>query len=255
VRDIATVGMYHQPEGCNPAFEVLPPGQERIELVLKGRGWLRTREGEVEIRPGHLLWHVAGEETISRSDWKNPYACLCVKLRVSPGAARRGGRMAIWRDLDAARDFARQAIGFNADEEVDREGLAQFILGSVLVHGAQGSRMSAVNFPRPLGMALELIGERCRERLGVPEIARAAGVSPSYLHALFRLHLNASPHEILLRQRLKLAREKLAGSDAPIKEIAYTCGFATAAAFSCAFKARAGMSPLAYRRYQLGLQA
>lgn len=251
-REILTAGMYYQARGCDPVFDILEGGQERIELVLAGRGWLRDRQKLIEMRPGHLLWHVAGEETISKSDWQNPYVCLCLKLQVRVGEQRAHPRISMWKGLEAARAFSEQVIRWNADESVNREGLMHYLMGSILLHAAQGVQTSVQQPPVSLGKALQLIQDRCCDKTDIPGIAREVGLSISHLHALFRRHLNESPHQILLRCRLRVAKEKLASTDDTMKQIAFECGFATPAAFSHTFKTHVGESPLAYRIHQTG---
>ncbi len=145
--ELLGVGMYYQPEGCDPAFDIVPAGIERVELVIGGRGWLRTPDGYLEIRPGHLLWHVVGEETISRSDWKNPYFCLSLYLRVVSGPGRPCARISFWKDVESARVFCDQVVRWNADETVSREGLAYFVIGSMLIQASQGTRQEDVGPP------------------------------------------------------------------------------------------------------------
>ncbi len=250
--ELLGVGMYYQPEGCDPAYDIVPAGIERVELVIGGRGWLRTPDGYLEIRPGHLLWHVEGEETISRSDWKNPYFCLNLHLRLLSVSSRHCPRISFWPDVESARTFCDQVVRWNADETVSRDGLAHFIIGSLLIQASQGAQKEDVRVPTRVSRALQMVEDRHCEKINVAQLARAAGLSCSHLHALFREHFNASPHEVVIRYRLRTAREQLAGTDRSIKEIALGCGFTSAAAFCHTFRTQSGETPLAYRKRQLG---
>ena len=82
------------------------------------------------------------------------------------------------------------------------------------------------------------------------QLAAKAGVSESYLYALFSKHLKSSPHQYLLNYRLRLARTRLAGSDDNIKLIAEECGFENLESFYRAFRRASGMPPGEYRRRQ-----
>ncbi len=201
---------------------------------------------------GRLLWHVVGEETISRSDWKNPYFCLSLHLRVVSGSGRPCSRISYWNDLDSARAFSDQVVRWNADETVSRDGLVYFVIGSMLIQASQGARQEDVRTPTRVNRALQVLEDRHCDKISVPQLARAAGLSSSHLHALFREHFNASPHEMIIRYRLRTAREQLAGTDRSIKEIALGCGFSSAAAFCHSFRSQSGETPLAYRNRQLG---
>ena len=250
--ELLGVAMYYQPEGCDPDYDIVPAGIERVELVIGGRGWLRMPDGYLEIRPGHLLWHVEGEETISRSDWKNPYFCLSLHLRVIGVSSRQCPRISYWTDVESARVFCDQVVRWNADETVNRDGLAHFLIGSMLIQASQSARKEDVRVPTRLARALQVVEDRHCEKISVPQLACAAGLSCSHLHALFREHFDASPHEMMIRYRLRTAREQLAGTDRSIKEIALGCGFTSAAAFCHAFRSQSGETPLAYRNRQLG---
>jgi|GEM_PF-33913 len=79
-------------------------------------------------------------------------------------------------------------------------------------------------------------------------MARAAGLSVSRLHSLFREEHETTPHAWLLAHRLERVREWLAGSDAPIAEIALRAGFSEQSALTRALRKATGMTPAAYRR-------
>lgn len=78
-------------------------------------------------------------------------------------------------------------------------------------------------------------------------MARAAGVSVSRLHALFREELDTSPHAWLLAHRIERACEWLAASDAPVAAIALRAGFSEQSALTRAMRKATGMTPAAYR--------
>jgi AraC-like DNA-binding protein len=79
-------------------------------------------------------------------------------------------------------------------------------------------------------------------------MARAAGVSVSRLHGLFREELASSPHAWLLAHRIGRACEWLASTATPIAEIALRAGFSEQSALTRALRKATGMTPAAYRR-------
>jgi len=111
----------------------------------------------------------------------------------------------------------------------------------------------ALDTPRPASRLAALLA-RIEAEPGLPwsteSMARAAGFSVSRLHALFREEHDSTPHAWLLAQRLERAREWLAGSDAPIAEIALRAGFSEQSALTRALRKATGMTPAAYRRRQ-----
>lgn len=106
-----------------------------------------------------------------------------------------------------------------------------------------GPRLSA-----PLRRALELIEQRYATRLGVRDIADAAGLSPSHLHAEFRRQLDKTPARHLADVRLDAAIERLRGGDEPIAQIALACGYSEQSALGRALRRCRGTTPAALRR-------
>lgn len=79
-------------------------------------------------------------------------------------------------------------------------------------------------------------------------MARAANLSASRLHALFREELDASPHEWLLRRRLDQACAWLAGGKRSVADIAIAAGFADQASLTRAMRRVLDTTPAAYRK-------
>lgn len=93
-----------------------------------------------------------------------------------------------------------------------------------------------------------LLQERCTEQWTLSSMAKMVHLSPSRFQVLYREMYGVSPVSDLIQMRLALAQHCLAMTIMPIKDVAMTCGFADIYYFSRQFKARVGMSPLAYRR-------
>jgi AraC family transcriptional regulator len=103
--------------------------------------------------------------------------------------------------------------------------------------------------PRPgwLGRVRDLLRRRFAERLSLAEVAREAGVHPVHLARTFRAACGCTVGEYVRRLRVDYARARLAGSDAPVAEVALAAGFADQSHFSRVFRALTGVSPAAYR--------
>ena len=84
--------------------------------------------------------------------------------------------------------------------------------------------------------------------LNVAFLAKQAGVSPSYLHRLFKKLLGASPGNHLRRLRLQHASEQLLGTGLSISEIAFANGFHDPAYFHRVFRTVYACTPGQYRR-------
>lgn len=97
---------------------------------------------------------------------------------------------------------------------------------------------------RSLGWALE----RLAEPIGVPDLARAAGLSPRTYLRHFTRETGTTPAKWLIAQRIQAALAMLETGDAPVEEIALAAGFATPVTFRHHFARSLKTSPSAYRR-------
>ncbi|MDA3959526.1 MAG: AraC family transcriptional regulator [Planctomycetota bacterium] len=84
--------------------------------------------------------------------------------------------------------------------------------------------------------------------IGVADIAREAGVSPEHLSRIFMRHSGRGPGRFLGDIRLEQARRLLHLGQLDCAAIASACGYASAQAFSRAFRARIGVPPGRWRR-------
>lgn len=105
---------------------------------------------------------------------------------------------------------------------------------------------------RRLPAALERAVERLRMEdgwlLSVEELAAAAGVSVSGLHALFRDSLGTSPGRYMLERRLDEAERLITGSGLPLAEVALAVGFGDQSALTRSLRRHRGETPGALRR-------
>ena len=90
--------------------------------------------------------------------------------------------------------------------------------------------------------------ERLADPFDVAAMARHAGVSPRTFARRFREETGTTPLQWLLAQRVLEARRLLEESDLPVEEVAWRCGFGTAASLREHFRRATATSPSAYRR-------
>lgn len=79
------------------------------------------------------------------------------------------------------------------------------------------------------------------------ELARSAGLSRYHFLRTFKSVTGVTPHQWLLRARLREAAERLATRRDPITRIALDAGFADLSNFVRSFRAEFGVSPRRYR--------
>lgn len=82
--------------------------------------------------------------------------------------------------------------------------------------------------------------------------ARETGLSPFHFLRLFARVLGVTPHQYLLRSRLRRAARLLSDDARPITDIAFDVGFADLSNFVRSFHRAAGISPRGFRRIAKG---
>lgn len=85
-------------------------------------------------------------------------------------------------------------------------------------------------------------------KLTLDLVAKAVGISPTYLSALFKQKTQQSFVSYLTQTRLQHAQKLLQTGDYRTYEVAYMCGYDNATYFSTVFKRHMGVSPSSYRK-------
>lgn len=83
--------------------------------------------------------------------------------------------------------------------------------------------------------------------LGLSSLARVAGLSPYHFLRTFQQVTGVTPHQYLLRTRLREAAMRLAAERVKILDVAFDCAFGDVSNFNHAFRAEFGVSPRAFR--------
>lgn len=95
--------------------------------------------------------------------------------------------------------------------------------------------------------ALDLISRQHSEPLPLSILASACHMSLRNFQIVFMRAMGCSPAQYLIRARVRSAQGMLAGTDAPITQIALSCGFGSLSSFNRNFRKVAGRSPRAER--------
>jgi len=85
-------------------------------------------------------------------------------------------------------------------------------------------------------------------RLVLDDMAREAGLSPTYLHSQFTRALGVTPREYLTQVRMARARELLAATRWPAAEVAQACGIENVPYFFTLFHRQTGLTPGEFRQ-------
>lgn len=106
----------------------------------------------------------------------------------------------------------------------------------------------AVAHPAAVDQAIGYIQRHFRRSdLGLPDVAEAAGVNPSYLSRLMKQELGMPFSKYLTTVRINAAIELMRHGETRIKDISGRVGYSTPHYFSTAFRKVLGASPAEYR--------
>lgn len=90
-------------------------------------------------------------------------------------------------------------------------------------------------------------------KLSLQKIAAELDLSVSHFSRAFRISVGLPPHQWLLHQRVKTAKQLMSVRDLPLSEIAIAAGFANQSHFTRVFSSIVGVSPAMWRREALGV--
>lgn len=91
------------------------------------------------------------------------------------------------------------------------------------------------------------VSEHMSEALSIDDLANAAAVSRRTLSRVFAKHANVTPAVYVEQVRVDSARKLLEESDAPLKTVAFECGFHSASHMRTTFSRRLSVTPQQYR--------
>jgi transcriptional regulator GlxA family with amidase domain len=86
------------------------------------------------------------------------------------------------------------------------------------------------------------------DKVDLSAISNLACLSVPQLVRQFKFVFHATPHQYLVRIRLKRAAELLKLTNKPVHEITWKCGFENFSAFCRAFKSEYGVQPGHFRK-------
>jgi AraC family transcriptional regulator len=230
-----------------------------IAAVTAGSFRYRSTRGCVTLMPGALLLGNAGDEFACAYDETWGDRCISFSYtrelfeRIAEGVA--GAKRAGFRTHRVAPTPA--TIALTAAVEIEQasadpgrwEGLALRVAGDALslAEDEAPARLSERDERRVIN-ALDLIEAHYSERLSVGVIAEAVHMSPYHFLRVFRAVVGVTPHQYVLRTRLRRTAIALAMTEEPIATIAFAHGFGDLSTFVTTFGRVFGHPPRDYRR-------
>ena len=239
-----------------------------ISFVRKGSFGYRTRGRYFELVAGSVLVGRAGDEYVCSHD----HVCgdECLSFQLAPELVEAiGDHRSIWSvgalppmpELMVLAELADAAAARRSDVALDEAGLlmaARFVevaSGATAARSASSDQKPAINPARDRRRAVEAalwLDDHAHEAIDLDTISRQAGLSPFHFLRLFARVLGVTPHQYLVRCRLRHAARLLADPARSITDVAFDVGFADLSNFVRTFRRAAGVSPRAFRRAAKG---
>jgi AraC family transcriptional regulator len=94
-----------------------------------------------------------------------------------------------------------------------------------------------------LQQAIDYIDTNLDRELSLEQIAAVINISPNYFASLFKNATGTSPHQYVIRQRVKQAEVMLSKTNWAIADIALQVGFSSQSHLNQQFKRFTGMTP------------
>lgn len=122
-------------------------------------------------------------------------------------------------------------------------------LAARLLREYSGVRTPIGGLPkRQLQQLLEYIDENVARDLSLQELASVVCASGSHFNVLFKKSTGSSPHQFVLRARVRRAVELIVGSSSELSDIALRCGFANQSHMARCVRRFHGITPVELRR-------
>ncbi len=231
-----------------------------IAYVRSGSFGCHCRAGFFELVAGSMLVGAPGEEYTCTHEHVSGDVCLGFFFSEDM-VDGLGGRREIWRvgatpplpELMVLGELAQTAADGNSDIGLDEVG--QILAGRFVDVVSGRARKPAAPNARDRRRAVEAalwIDDNSRDEVDLEQAARQAGLSPFHFLRLFSSVLGVTPHQYLVRSRLRHAARLLADDDIAVTDVAYDVGFGDLSNFVRTFHRAAGVSPTKFRQASKG---
>lgn len=232
-----------------------------LSFVRRGSFGCEVRSRTFELVQGAVLVGHPGDEFTCRHE-HHAGGDECLSFQFSPESIESlGGRAGAWQigavpplpELMVVGELAHVTAKGETDLGLDEIGLvfaARFV-DLLLPRPSNPFRLSARDRKRALDAA-ELIQTRGNEAIDLHALASDVGLSDYHFLRLFARALGVTPHQYLIRSRLRHAARLLAAGERSVTDVALEVGFQDLSNFVRTFRRAAGVPPAAFRRAARG---
>lgn len=232
-----------------------------VSYVRKGSFGCRVRGQSFELVTGSVLVGYMGDEYLCTHDHHDG-GDECLSFQLMPelvetigdhSGAWRVGSVAPLPELMVLGELAQATAEGHCNLGLDEVGLMFATRFVDVVSGRSNIPVQVT--PRDRRRAIETalwIDAHAQQPINLESTAREAELSPFHFLRLFNKVLGVTPHQYLVRSRLRRAARLLAEDDRPITEVAFDAGFADLSNFVRTFHRAAGVSPKSFRQASRG---
>ena len=227
-----------------------------ISYVRRGSFGCRVRDRSHELVAGSVMVGFPGDEFLCSHDHSQGDECLSVSLapelveslEADPDVWRVGALPPL-PSLIVLGERAQASARGSSDLGLDEAGLqlaARFV-DVVAGRAHEPPRVNATDRRRAVEAAL-WIDAHAHQSIGLDAIATRASVSVYHFLRSFSAVIGVTPHQYLVRTRLRHAARLLADGTRSITDVAAEVGFGDLSNFIRTFRRAAGVSPRRFRR-------
>lgn len=230
-------------------------GNFSLSFVRRGSFGYRSRGKSYELIPGAVLTGRPGDEFLCTHD-HHDCGDECLSFRLAPDWVDALGGTDAWTsaalppvpELVVLGELAQAAAEGRSDVGLDEVG----VLLVQRLNKATGGRNAAhdlrpIDRRRAVEAALWL-DTNAHLSLDLESVAATAGMSPFHFLRVFGKTLGVTPHQYLVRSRLRRAARLLVEPGMSVTDVALEVGFADLSNFVRTFHRAAGVSPGVFRK-------
>ena len=232
-----------------------------VSYVQSGSFGCTCRGRQFELMPGSVLLGRPGDEYICTHDHHRG-GDQCLAFFIDEAVADEiGGGNRPWEtgalpplaELIAWGELAGSSARYQRGPRVDEIGVAVATKVVDLIGGRRRTslRPGPADRRRAIESALWIEANAAQD-VDLQALSQRSGLSVYHYLRLFASVVGVTPHQFLLRCRLRRAARLLIDEDRPVTEIALEVGYADLSNFVRSFHRAAGVSPRAYRRASRG---
>jgi AraC-like DNA-binding protein len=228
-------------------------GAYEIVYHERGRGFTCDEDGRrVAFEAGDVVLYGPGVAHDQTVEGRGEDVCVQVAARPAPPGPI-AGTMRVPQVDEEVRGEILALAGTSADLPPMRALACDHRCAALLLRLLEAAQPSPDGQSRSAAeghaeAAHDFVRENATRIESIAEVAEAVGVGYDHLRHVFRRRYGKSIKRWHLELRVERAKDLVAHTTVPLKQVASQCGFATARYFSSCFRKLVGATPGRYRR-------